>query len=465
MSMHKEDFVILFWPILLLGLLFAPTVNACGCGLALSDMKVFNALKETQAYLLIDVQDSNTYSEIPFFRMVSIDEPYNVTIVFPIDGIPSSVDGKTMSAQQFLRDYKIGVAESHITAQSFSELIKKAEKSFKEIGLVVFGLSNGLPAALYGFVFSARIGAIGEGVRGIGPMAHFEFEGGSLDIYDVNSMDTLEEFVKTINVTLTEKVQELVTKYNDYYVAVLHLKVPSALNEDFRNQLKSCPEQTEKVKQELQEKTEFDYMEIRDLTEGPCQEPLQELITSVTNINSNLNGTLVNMRFQGTNQFFYPTSIVNSYKYPITEQKYFIKTPSGLHIHLDSSKIDKTANFDSERWYKVSSTEKDIKGKIVNAGIGVRFGDLLRLTNQAFYNNSGWVVFIIYLLILISPFMYYHIKVEESLTKGEIGLTVGLFFVGGLLLSSIVMLFKKKKKFALTLFSLWLILLTIMITL
>ena len=461
--MEKRNLLIICLCVFSLSLLIVPIVNACGCGLALSDMKVFNALKETQAYLMIDIQDENTYNEMPFFRMVSMDEPYNVTIVFPIDGIPYDVEGKTIPARQFLEDYKINIAENYVTRQSFSGLTKKVGDDFKDSSSIVFSLSNGVIAGL-GIGFTRTMfGAAGKGIEGIGPIAHFEFEGGSLDIYDVNSMDTLEEFVKTINITLTGKVKELVTKYNDYYVAVLYLRVPSVLSEDLRNQLKLCPEQTERVKQELQERTEFNYMEIRELAEGPCREPLQELINSVTNVNSNLNGTLVNMKFQGTNQFFYPTSIVNSYKYPITDQKYFIKTPSNLHINLDSSKIDKMASFNSERWYKVSSTEEDIKGKIINAGIGVRFGDVLRSINQAFYNNSGWFVFIIYLLIIVLPFLYYHFKVEESLTGGEIGLTISLFFVGGLLLTSLVMLIKKKKKFALTLFSLWLLLLVIMI--
>ena len=465
--MKKSGVLILGFCLIFLVIFIAPVTNGCGCGLAISEMKVFNELKETQAYLLIDIQDENNYNEMPFFRMVSLDEPYNVTIVFPIDGIPSDVEGKTMPAGQFLEDYNLNTAENYITKQSFSGLIKKVGKDIKKSSSVVFTLSNGLLGAgmlLTSLKYTeagANFGSMGRDA--LGPIAHFEFEGGSLDIYDVNSMETLEEFVKTVNITLTGKVQELVTKYNDYYVAVLSLKVPSVLNEDLRNQLKLCPEQTERVKQELQEKIEFNYKEIQELTEGSCEEPLQELINSVTNINSDLNGTLVNMKFQGTNEFFYPTSIVNSYKYPITDQKYFIKTPTRLQINLDSSKIDKVASFDSERWYKVSSTEEDIQGKVVNASIGIRFKDVLRLINQALYNNSSWFVFIIYLVGIILPFLYYHFKVKESLTWGEFGLTIGLFVVGGFLLSSLVMLIKKKKKFALTLFLIWLLLLIITI--
>tara|TARA_Y100000310_G_scaffold336110_1_gene419820 strand:- start:205 stop:1590 length:1386 start_codon:yes stop_codon:yes gene_type:complete len=459
--MEKRNLLVLFSVIFLLGMFIIPLVNSCGCGMAISDFKVFNSLKETQAYLMIDIKDKNTYNEMPFFRMISMDEPHNVTIVFPIDGIPYDVEGKTMPAKKFLKDYKINIAENYFIEQSFSGLIKKINRDFKDISPKIFLWSNGFFVSVINPYYGASYGRY-ESV-GLNPITSFKFEGGSLDIYDVNSMDTLEEFVKTINITLTGKVEELVTKYKDYYVAVLYLKVPSALDEDLRNQLKLCPEQTERVKQELQEKIGLEYKEIKKLVQGPCSEPLRKLINSAINIDPDLNGTLVNMKFQGTNQFFYPTSIVNSYKYPITDQRYFIKTPSNLHISLDSSEIHQTANFDSERWYRVNSTEEDIKGKIINANTDIRFKDKLRSINQMFYNNSQWFVFIFYLIIIILPFLYYHFKVKESLTGREIGLTIGLFLIGGLLLTSLAMAIKKKKKFALIIFLLWLILLAIMI--
>ena len=438
-----------------------PKAYSCGCGLAISEEKVFNALKETQAYLLIDIKDENTYNEMPFFRMVSMDEPYNVTIVFPIQGIPSDVAGKTITAQQFLNDYNINKADEHFKKQSFSGLIKKIDKDFEATSGSIFAFTNGIvPNFIRLFFVKGLFGmASKEIIGGLSPLAHFEFEGGTLDIYDVNSMSTLEEFVKTINITLTGEVQELVTKYQDYFVAVLRINVPSALNEDLRNQLSLCPEQTERAKQALQEKTEFNYEEIYELAEGPCRKPIFELIESVTKINSNVKGTLVDMKFENTDRFFYPVSIVNSYKYPITEQKYLIKTPSKLHIELESSKVDKTANFNSERWSKISSTREDISGKIIRASFGVRIGDILRSITQSFYNNTGWFVFIVYLLIIMLPLVYYHYKVDESLTSGELILTFGMFILGGLILSSLVMSIKKKRKFALILFLIWLLLL------
>lgn len=464
----KNKLILLLLCAITLVIFLLPQLNACGCGLAIAEQRVFNALKETQAYLLIDVLDANNYNEMPFFRMVSMDEPYNVTIVFPINQIPYDVEGKSLPAEKFLADYKINLAENVIVKQSISGLTSKVAGDLRTASSTAFTLSNGFIGVSSLFLTGATklggtMGGLTKGLVQQSLVAHFEFEGGSLDIYNITSMETLEEFVRTINITLTGKVKELVTKYKDYYVAVLYLNVPSALNADLRNQLLQCPEQTENVKQKLQEKTEFKYSEMYGLTAGPCQAPLEQLITSVTRINSNLNGTLVNMKFSNTNKFFYPTSIVNSYKYPITEQKYFIRTPTKLNIDLSSSKVDKTATFDSKRWYKISSTEQDINGKIIAAGISTKFSDVLRAINQAIYENSGLIVFIIYLTIILAPFLLYHYMADESLTKGEIVLAIVLFIVGGLLLTTLIMLFKKKKLFALTLFLLWLILLVMML--
>jgi hypothetical protein len=65
---------LLFFVFILIALgLFYHEVNACGCGIAISDMKVFNSLKETQAYLLIDVKNKTEYDEAVFFNFVSLD--------------------------------------------------------------------------------------------------------------------------------------------------------------------------------------------------------------------------------------------------------------------------------------------------------------------------------------------------------------------------------------------------------
>jgi hypothetical protein len=463
--MHNKSSFILFSVFLVLSIFLIQQVSACGCGIAIADMKVFNSLKETQAYLMIDIIDQTTYNEMPFFRMVSMEEPYNVTIVFPIDVVPYDVQGKRMTPNEFLSAYEIPLAEKYLDRQSFSGLLKNIGKNIGESSSGVFALSNGFFG--FGALVMRASGSFG-GNKMAGSIeslaiAHFEFEGGSMDIYDVSSVGTLDEFIKGLNINATDQVKELIDKYKNYFVAVLHLKVESVLSSEERAHLSECPDTTADVKRALQEKSYFTRSEINYMTAGPCQDTLQALVSRVVAGDNDLDGTLVTMKFKDTNQFFYPTSIVNSYNYPVSDQRYLIRTPSNLNVKLEQSRISQVAITQPVRWYKVISTKEDIKGKIVSAGLGVRIGDKLRLVNQVLYNNSGWLAFIFYLIIIIGPFVYYHYHKDEGFNGSDIGLTIGMFVIGGLLLAAIVAGVRKKKKFALTLLFIWLVLLIIMI--
>ena len=234
----KVKLLFLIFFVFILSSILAQRSYSCGCGIAITNMKVFNALKETQAYLLIDVKDQNTYDEMPFFRFVSMDKPYDVTIVFPIDQIPYDVKGEKISAGSFLSKYGISEAEENIKKQDATELAKNVNN-------VAFIGANGalslIPMSF--FLFSSFGAAPGATGGRLSPIAHFEFEGGTLDIYDVSSAQTLDEFIKTIGIETEGKVEELVTKYKDYYVAVLKIKVPSLISEDKITYLENCAPQ------------------------------------------------------------------------------------------------------------------------------------------------------------------------------------------------------------------------------
>ncbi len=134
--MKTEKLLFFIFILITLGL-FYHEVNACGCGIAISDMKVFNSLKETQAYLLVDVKNKTEYDEAVFFNFISLDKPHNVTIVFPTDKIPYNVEGKKISAKKFLEDHNIDKVEDIIKKLSISEFLKHIKQQ-------LFVLSNGI---------------------------------------------------------------------------------------------------------------------------------------------------------------------------------------------------------------------------------------------------------------------------------------------------------------------------------
>jgi hypothetical protein len=337
----------------------------------------------------------------------------------------------------------------------------------------LFALSNGL---ILGYLYYYSIthpyqwvGVVAP--EAVAPIAHFEFEGGTLDIYNISSTGKLEEFVKTINIPLTGKVKELVTKYKDYYIAFLRLKVPSVINENDISFLENCmPDGLERIKDEFSKKTDFKFNEIyqlidKEITKSSCGERgrkiLEEYIYFATHASEDVEGILVIMKFKDSNNFFYPISIVNSYKYPIKDQRYYIKFPDNLHIRLSSSKISKTANFEDKRWYKINLTKEDIKGEIVEANSFVKLQDTIRNFVLALYDNPTPVVIAIYVLIFVLPLIL--LRRIENLTKSEIVLTIVMYLLGGLSASAIVMFTKKKKKLAFSFLFIWILLLVILI--
>jgi hypothetical protein len=308
----------------------------------------------------------------------------------------------------------------------------------------------------------------------IAPIAHFEFEGGTLDIYNINSTGKLEEFVKTINIPLTGKVKELVTKYKDYYIAVLCLKVPSVINENDISFLENyMPDGLERIKDEFSNKTDFKFNEIyqlidKEITKSSCGERgrkiLEEYIYFATHASEDVEGILVIMKFKDSNNFFYPISIVNSYKYPIKDQRYYIKVPDNLHIRLSSSKISKTANFEDKRWYKINLTKEDIKGEIVEANSFVKLQDnirnfILRNFILALYDNPTPIIIPIYVLIFGLPLIF--LRRIENLTKRDLVLATLVYLYGGLFITALVMFAEKKKKLALSFLGIWILLLII----
>lgn len=447
--------------------LFPAKVYSCGCGLALTDEKVFNALKETQAYLLIDVKDKSNYYEMPFFRMVSMDKPHDVTIVFPIKQIPSNVEGKKITAGEFLDQYGFNKIENAAQEQDPKTVIKKVNEG-------LFPLANGLiPLPLSLILSGGYLGLAGSNFTFAPtvPTAHFEFEGGKLDVYNASSIKTLNEFARQINTTLTDKVKELVNKYKNYYVAVLTLNVSSVIDENQIKYLETCmPQGLERIKDQLSQDKELSYDDLdqitqKELAQSSCgiegKEILKNYLAATTYASNDVKGNLIIMKFNGNNEFFYPTSLVSSYKYPIKDERYYIKVPEDLHIKLSTSNISKTINMDKERWYKFSSKNKDLQGTIIDADSIVKLFDKVRSSTAFIYNNIMFLILPLYVLLFILPLIIFR-KIEK-LSLRNLLIAVVSYLLGGLVLSGIVMVLFKKKKIAISYFGIWIILLLILI--
>ena len=107
-----------------------------------------------------------------------------------------------------------------------------------------------------------------------------------------------------------------------------------------------------------------------------------------------------------------------------------------------------------------------MKGKIVSADFFVKTEDAARnfvmVINENLYKYLFWLLLILYVIELGVPLVV--LRKRESIKTKEVGLAVLTFILGGLVLSSIVMLIKKKKVVALAYFGIWILMLIIFLS-
>jgi hypothetical protein len=462
--------------VVILTLFFSVSALACGCGMALAPPEVFNSLKESQAYLIVDVHNQSSYTESPYFRFVSFDKEYDVKMVFPMKSLPVSVEGRKLSLEKFLDEEKISEFQVEEKQQDFSKALENIRRPIIVPALISGGGFVGTFIFGFFFIFTQSVMQASGAVDGAltnkgGLVAQYVFDGGTLDIYDVSSTDTLSQLVDKLGFTAEGEVKRLVDKYANYYVAVMTIHVPTVLpKEDLDFLSTNCKDQLEKTKALLQTKAKIEWKEIGidpydvwayryiDSEKKSCNATIVDLVNSATNPSSDVNGVMVSMSYNNSD-IFYPTSIVNSYAYPVSEQSYFVRTPYDLQF-TPSSNVSKTVLVGDKRWYVVTDTSTDLSGTINSASIETKASDSWLGFVKVLYNNS-WIATIILILIFILVCALIAFVIFPKSRLSIIDVMVFVWF--GFIIGSIVAFLRGKRKVAVLLFVVWLILLLISI--
>lgn len=457
---HKKIFLILG----IFVFLFSIYAMGCGCGMALAPPEVFNSMKESQAYLIVDVEGPNSYTQKPFFRFVSLDKEYDVKMVFPMKELPTNVEGEKLSIREFLQNEKINQVKDEEEKQSIEGVLNRAKEPMAVPAFLGgFGLSSIVIVFLTMMPTGIGSNEMATSRGALGALAHYEFEGGELDIYDVSSQKTLEALVEELEFTPDGELKELVDKYSDYYVAVMTLNVPTVLPKKEMDFLKSkCSSEFENAKQLLQTKPTIEWEELginpRDVMRGSyessCEARIVSLVTNATNPSSDVKGVMISMSFN-SDEIFYPISIVNSYTYPVTEQAYYVRTPVGMQFTPEST-IDNKILLDNKRWYIVRDTSMDLEGKIEPATAQTKSEDNWLMTLKTLYENA-FLLSLVFLLLIFGLLVFFTLRLPTNEKPDWKNLTAIILF--GAVIGAIYALVKGKKKFAAILFLAWFIIL------
>jgi hypothetical protein len=249
----------LFFMIFFLFLLLIPIVKADGIPWPRKPIVYeFEAVQEKHQYAFIEVEDKNNAVIHLYFSLVSVDaEDHNLTTIFPFKTIPTAFSGSKVKKSEFLQNYNFDQIRSIAQRQSLRNLTEKVATETSNGLEEYLKLSSGATLATLGFpgyvtgiygVFAGR--ALAPEEKGVTPVVHYEFEGGILDIYQVESGATLEDFLKKeYKIDLPEKVKDAVDKYKSYYIGVLTTYVEPPVSKESLNLLKTyAPNTFQKMK-------------------------------------------------------------------------------------------------------------------------------------------------------------------------------------------------------------------------
>jgi hypothetical protein len=197
----------------------------------------FSAVQEKQQYASVEVL-SNYFEKMNLYlALTSIDyENHNITVVIPMKSIPQDVSGDKIKASEFLSKYGFNDVQNLIEKQSLDGFVKKVSPQTKDalgeyimLSLIspLYELSKvSFFYPMYDTLAAPAMRAVtgGEALpSGVTPIAKYEFEGATVEIYGVTSGQTLEEFMRDYyNLDLPENVRDSVDTYKMHYIAILN---------------------------------------------------------------------------------------------------------------------------------------------------------------------------------------------------------------------------------------------------
>lgn len=72
----------------------------------------------------------------------------------------------------------------------------------------------------------------GRGVLGLEPIQHYEFEGLTVNIYSIESAQTLKQFIEGEGLRVPEELKSFIERYLRFYISVIKAEVQPIISEE-----------------------------------------------------------------------------------------------------------------------------------------------------------------------------------------------------------------------------------------
>ena len=206
-----------------------------------------------------------------FIAVTSFTPGENITVAVPFRTLPEGMSGDSMNEREFRDQFLIDVVAKKAKEQDPSEVVKNLGEDIETTFMWgVAGAVGGVPLATYyefnhhtysdenygssskgGHEYDDSTGGGGDVPK---PIQEYDFDGGSIQVYDAQSEGlTAGELITTLELDLPEKLTGVMDTYSDHYVVVINaIASPPIPIEDYLQLLELAPDTTNSFIQYLQ---------------------------------------------------------------------------------------------------------------------------------------------------------------------------------------------------------------------
>ena len=397
------------WPVVLMFLLllmplFSVPAGGDGCPV-IPSIDGYLTLRENRQLACIYVGEE-TESLNLFLSVVSLDPGQPLTIVIPLKTHPSGLMISNTTESDFSLEHHFATIERESVWQH-----EGAGAVGKEISTIAPPLSGmeafGFPALCFYYI-NGRMASSGNAVA-----EYYGQPGLSVEVYSFNSSDSLGEFYESLNVSVPQNVGDILTKYQDYSVAVINTMTKPPIKEsDFNNLTRAEPEVMADFKEYVSAHPkitvyEHSYFEDKELNEiiwrisdYELRSTFYDLILATYGI-APANGfqLSVDLPLANGNECYFPLGTSPSWN-SITKTTVIFALSSDKEASFN---VPGTQIFMDEwhyyRWdFEDDAPDYDISGIQKEKGPGTSWAEFSAGTNRwAYKNSSALAIFIILL--------------------------------------------------------------------
>jgi hypothetical protein len=252
------------------------------------------------------------------------------------------------------------------------------------------------------------------------PVQHYEFDGFSIDVFDVSSGPVLSDYLEEKGLVLPES--QVFTEYNNQYVAVIESSTKPPISETKFNYLKKyAPETIETLITNLKSDPVKDSYEIQDLkyelyntissqyineiesdiTYSQLQDYIEELVDAVFG-SANFEGEVLEIELPLDNgNMFFPLGTSGGWHNNIGDIDILFKVPENKALDISDSQ---EAYFGDSHWYlfqlKNSNPDYDLESPLKSSSSNERTEMEQAMFISDHYKNLSFVIMYVILIIL-----------------------------------------------------------------